>query len=509
MTTLRTTAHSVSASWLWLSTALLATSETALNYHARPGINWALSCVMAVAAVLIARRVSGSALPARAVLYAALACVLGAGGAITASPLLDAVIVLGTAGLLAASLLTVQSPGSTAPWGILRLPFMPLQALGVVLAETARRGAVAVGHARADSTLPALRGIALAAPITLVFALLLSAADPTLAAWREALIAALRNLTFVGQGLCLVSFAVLSLGSLGVALAPALPPPVATARAAAPRGLGEIERLPVLAAVVALFALFFLLQLSHLLGAEAAVRGSGVTYAQAAHQGFAELTLAASLCVALLLALTRAAPDGLRVLERRLGVVLIVQAQLLLLSAFHRITVYEDAYGYTALRLFVQCYALVVLVALALFAIEIATRPDFARLAQRWVVTVAIALIGMIYWNHSAWVVRQNLQRFERTAQLDIRYLVRGLGPDAVPAQADALRRLPAELAQRWRACLQATYGRHLAALERPAAWYEWSYRHERLLIALHDAGVRRAEDVAQDPVAATCSDPR
>jgi hypothetical protein len=75
------------------------------------------------------------------------------------------------------------------------------------------------------------------------------------------------------------------------------------------------------------------------------LHGNGITYARTAHQGFSELTLVASLCSALLIVLARssAAPGRLRSLERILSVAIIVETQLLLGSAFHRMALYEGA----------------------------------------------------------------------------------------------------------------------------------------------------------------------
>ena len=133
-----------------------------------------------------------------------------------------------------------------------------------------------------------------------------------------------------------------------------------------------MERLIVLVSVVTLFSIFFVLQISRLFGNSGGLAGSGITYAQAAHEGFGELTIAASLCATLLIGLAAGSIGGVRSrTERALSAVLILQAQLLLLSAYHRLEIYEDVYGFTELRLYVQCYTGVVFVALGQLALEI------------------------------------------------------------------------------------------------------------------------------------------
>ncbi len=123
----------------------------------------------------------------------------------------------------------------------------------------------------------------------------------------------------------------------------------------------EMERLIVLGAVALLFAVFEGLQLSYLFGNAPALAGSGITFAEYARRGFAELTVVASLCALLILGLERGARSGSR--ERAIrGLALAVIALLwvLLVSAFRRLWLYEEAYGFTTARLYAQVYMVVV-----------------------------------------------------------------------------------------------------------------------------------------------------
>jgi hypothetical protein len=69
--------------------------------------------------------------------------------------------------------------------------------------------------------------------------------------------------------------------------------------------LADTERLVVLGSVVVLFTTFLLLQLSYFFGNAPVTRESGVTFAEYARQGFAELTTVATLCTILLVVLDR------------------------------------------------------------------------------------------------------------------------------------------------------------------------------------------------------------
>ena len=505
-----TTLHArpaVLACWLWPVALVLAAGQTWVDFAAQPGLNWLLSTVWTVMAFIALHRFAGKPLPWRVLLTASLACLLAGGAAVTANPFLDLLILLTVLTLLATSLLIAGSPGIATQLGLIRLAMSPAAAAWSLLLEAGRRLRDAAGYARAEKSLPTLRGIALALPITLAFALLLSNAEPVLAGWRQVVLIALRDLGFLNRGLVFAIFATVALGSLGIALAA----PAGRDRTPGPPSqrsvyLGVTERVIVLGAVVGLFALFFGLQLSHFLGQEAATPGSGVTYAQAAHEGFGELTIAATLCATLLIALSRSTGfERFHATERRLSLALILLAQLTLLSAFHRITVYEQAYGYTELRLFVQAYAVGVLICLALLWLEIGRRPDFTRLVQRCALTAALALCALVYWNHAAWIARQNILRYERTGTLDLSYLVRGLGPDAVPELTASLTRLPPPLQTGLRDCLRTTYATHPAADGRGHAWYEWSYRRAALRSALRAEGLQATALSAAAPPRGGC----
>jgi len=72
------------------------------------------------------------------------------------------------------------------------------------------------------------------------------------------------------------------------------------------------------------FAAFLLLQLSYLFGNAPARIGSGVTFAEYARRGFAELTTVATLCTLLVVLLERWAARGARAPWARLAAVAVI-----------------------------------------------------------------------------------------------------------------------------------------------------------------------------------------
>jgi uncharacterized protein DUF4153 len=127
-------------------------------------------------------------------------------------------------------------------------------------------------------------------------------------------------------------------------------------------------------------------------------------------------------------------------------------------------SVYQDAYGFTQLRLLVDVFegwlGFLVLAVMAAGAVLRATW--LPRLA---LVSGVVALLGLAAINPDAWIARHNLDRYADTGQVDWSYL-RSLSDDAVPVLAD----LPAEQ----RRCALAN--------QTPSSddWLEWNLGRSR-----------------------------
>ncbi len=107
-------------------------------------------------------------------------------------------------------------------------------------------------------------------------------------------------------------------------------------------------------------------------------------------------------------------------------------ALVVVVSALWRMSVYEEAYGFTRLRVFVSAFeiwlgALFVLVLIA-----------GLRLRARWLAPAVVAawvltLIGLAALNPDRFIAEQNIARYHRGATLDVPYLS-SLSSDAAPA---------------------------------------------------------------------------
>jgi two-component system, OmpR family, sensor histidine kinase BaeS len=270
----------------------------------------------------------------------------------------------------------------------------------------------------------------------LVFGVLLASADALLAQWWSAVLPDLS----IG-GLVLRAFLTVAVGGTVLAAAYlALNPPRVdiVARAARPVAHRFEWLVPVLV-VDAVFLAFLVAQAAAIFGGHGYVeRQTGLTYAAYVHQGFGQLTVATALTLLVIWAAARKVPredPTDRLLMRAALGLLCLQTLVVVASALHRMALYQDAYGFTQLRLLVDVFegwlgVLVLAVLGAGLGLRAAWLPRFA------LVSGVVAVLGLAAVNPDAWIARHNLDRYAETGKVDWTYL-RTLSDDAVPVLAD------------------------------------------------------------------------
>lgn len=467
-----------------------------------PGLAVPLWVLLAlVALVALGRAEQVAAAPANAWLGAA-ALLFASFMALRATPalvFLDLVAVLGLLVLLVAFYRS---------HALARLPL--LAALGRVfraclssliepiqLAQQALASGVPLRGGLLRRMFPFLRGLLIAAPLLLCFGGLLSAADTTFSAYLGRIFTL--ALPFQFETLVWHSFATVALGWLCAgALAVALcMPPLAVAHTPAEgetqrldqqgaglRFLGWGESITVLGLVDALFAAFMLVQAGYLFGGLSTLQRSEMTYADYARRGFAELVVVACLALWLLWAsymVSRRAPGRQRMLFNGACIAMVVLLIGMLCSAFQRMLLYEQAYGFTELRLYTQSFMVWLGALLVLFVVALVREQPRAfvwgGLASALVV---LAVLNVV--NPEQMIVQANLQRYHDIGKLDHYYLTR-LSADAYPALAEALPTLPSDT-QSEVLCQLALYHKDLSDIVADG-WRGWNMARSRGLAAL------------------------
>jgi len=263
--------------------------------------------------------------------------------------------------------------------------------------------------------LPAvLRGLVLALPVVLVFAALLSAADPVF----ERAMKFLFDIERLPEYLFRAAYILIGMYLLaGVFLHAIL-----SSREewlSLPENqrikpfIGFVEAAVVLGSVCLLFAVFVAIQFRYFFGGMENITAEGFTYSEYARRGFGELIAVAFFSLVLFLgfgSFTRREESARRRIYSGIGLFLVALVVVILISSFRRLTLYEDAYGFSGLRLYTHVFILwlgILLVAVA--ALEI-----FGRI--RWFSAAAITVafgftLTLAIMNVDASIVRLNGMR--------------------------------------------------------------------------------------------------
>ncbi len=393
------------------------------------------------------------------VLFGGLAFLLLAMVAIRDAPWIAALSVL-----LALPLASYALAGGRT-WFDLLLGGLSVGFAGLRMLPWAARGLRHARDAGASQAWPVVRALAVAAGLLVVFGALFASAD---AAFRDLVGQIVPDLDFLPARVFL--FGLTAGLALAAAYLAANPPRWRLLAPKPGRPAGRLEWALPLAALDALFLAFVAVQATVLLSAdrERLLRSTGLTYAEYARQGFAQLVVATALVLLVIAAAVRKAPRESardRVLVRVVLGVLCGLTLVVVASALRRLGLYEQAYGLTRLRVWVHAFEVWLGVVVVLVAAA-GIRLRAAWLPRAVAATGALALLALGALDPDALIARHNVDRYERTGKLDWSYLA-GLSADAVPA----LDRLP----EPYRSCVLLRLG---TREEDP--WYALNLGRER-----------------------------
>lgn len=455
----------------WILALLTSLLGASILFSAYPGINWSMWVAAACASLIVSRFVSQRRVETPLLVLCAWATLLAIGFALRANEFLQVLSVLSVAMLLGLATITLGAER----WGELSarlLAAVPFLAPFRVLASSAREAGEAPGAVSSPRSRALIKGSILSVPLAIVLIVLLGSADAVINAGLNRVTAWLPDWSFPGRVVFFLFLLALTLGANALAtrqIASNLPRfPVITERVVI--GLTE-QRMVLWSAAVILWA-FVLLQASYLIHPPPAVLGNGVSFAEFARKGFAQLSFAVTIVGAIILFLEYARPlsteAGDRASLRWLEFALVIALELVLISAFRRVILYEQSYGFTEARVFAQAYMVGIALALVALAWEIRSGAISIALGRR-IAEIALGVFTvLLFWNYEAWIVNRNVDRDVSTGHFDPSYLTR-LSPDATPA----ITRRVAEIRQPERDTVVA-----LLACKRipaPRAWYEWN----------------------------------
>ncbi|HSK23202.1 MAG TPA: DUF4173 domain-containing protein [Egicoccus sp.] len=239
------------------------------------------------------------------------------------------------------------------------------------------------------------------------------------------------------------------------------------------RRLDGIEWRVPLWSLLGLFAAFVTLQFGVLFGGhERVLQTAGLTYAEYARGGFGQLLVVAALTLAVVAGTRRYAiapsPQDQR-LQRRLLAGLCLLTLIVLVSAWYRLSIYQDAYGFTRLRFAAQ-FAIAWLAVVFVVLLVAGARRRTGQLPRLIALVSAVAVVGVAFVQPDAHIARWNVARFAAEGRIDVDYLA-NLSADAVPA----LLALPADV----RGCVLRPLATARAGDQTPT-WAEWNWSRTR-----------------------------
>ncbi|MGC4046650.1 MAG: DUF4173 domain-containing protein [Armatimonas sp.] len=364
---METTTPKITRPALLLSMAvLLGIGADVLLYGQAIGLGWALFLLLLPGALLLMGGVEGSELRWKqlgpllvAHVFFASMLAIRADTGLTALNLAACFVLLG---LIAALFIG----GTLAESGLKVILGSPFRVLGAaiwqaapVVSEVSQR--VKTSESGRHRSLSVIRGLLLAAPVLIILIPLLVSADPRFGQLLEHVFSGLlpKNLEerLLRLFLMLLSTWLVAGGLAGTLLR--VPDEPRTLRPTEENPLGFIEGAIVLGSVATVFGAFLTLQVSYLFGGHARVQGiPNLTYSQYARHGFGELVIVATLTATLI--------QGLRAGVKRIGgqeaafaglaTINLVLTLVLLTSAWQRMAAYEQVYGATAMRIWVDTF---------------------------------------------------------------------------------------------------------------------------------------------------------
>ena len=199
------------------------------------------------------------------------------------------------------------------------------------------------------------------------------------------------------------------------------------------RFLDPVILITILFLLNVVFTVFSIIQFKYLFGGESFILPSAYTYAEYARRGFFELVVVAVInFIILLIAISFIKKENKKthLVSKILLSLLAGFTFVMLSSAFYRMLVYEQAYGFTYLRIFVQAFMILMFFLFIINMVFIWYQK--LPLIKGYFITTLVVYIMLNFANVDVIIARNNIYRYEKTGQIDMEYL-KELSYDAVP----------------------------------------------------------------------------
>jgi hypothetical protein len=288
-----------------------------------------------------------------------------------------------------------------------------------------------------------LIGLAMAVPLLVIIINLLASADGVFDRLLTRLPDWWNSLSFgesIARGIWILIFGVLFFGYLWGFVKPKYSRKE-RAVGAAEAEKAEVERLkvdPIILATVlisvnAVYVLFVCVQFTYLFGAWDGVLPDGKSYAEYARSGFVELVAVSVINFAILMvALVYSGREAgaLGRWNKILLYLLVGCSGVMLYSAYMRLVLYEEVYGYTYIRFLVHAFMIYLGILLIIAGLRI--RSVRIPLAKGYIIVSLFAYLLINYVGMDRVIAEKNIERFRESGKIDAEYL-NTLSSDTIP----------------------------------------------------------------------------
>lgn len=197
--------------------------------------------------------------------------------------------------------------------------------------------------------------------------------------------------------------------------------------------LDPIVTATVLIVINIVYVLFVIVQFSYLFGAGEGILPEGASYAEYARSGFFELVIVTAINFALLMGTLVFSGTERGLLQKMNNImlyILVVCSCVMLYSAYMRLVLYEEAYGYTYIRFLVHAF----MIFLGVLLIIAGLRIHFSNLplAKFYIIFGLISYVIMNYVGMDIIIAEKNMERYKESHNIDESYL-NTLSADAIP----------------------------------------------------------------------------
>lgn len=180
----------------------------------------------------------------------------------------------------------------------------------------------------------------------------------------------------------------------------------------------------VLTALNIVYLIFCIIQINSLF-----MQKTNINYADYARQGFFQLMIVSIINLIVILIAKKYGEENNKYINF-MEILMIIFTLIIIVSSAVRMYFYEQTYGYTLLRLLVYCVLLTEAILLIPTILYILNK--HRNLIKTYFTIIVVMYIGMNIINFDAIIANRNINRYIETGKIDLEYLEKETGTDAI-----------------------------------------------------------------------------